>query len=137
MLEAPAPPAGDELAAAVGAPGRVVLGDGGRAAELDRARRRAGDARMDRPGGGEDLEVVAVGVPTPAQIHDGLARAVARELGLGAVGVEDAQRRHVARVVAGSEQQDAVRADAQMRVAQPADAPGVSSHGSSPASMMR
>ena len=53
---------------------------------------RPGDPRADLARPPSDRERVAVGPAAPAQVHDRLARAVARQLGLGAVRVEDPQR---------------------------------------------
>ena len=63
---------------------------------------------------------VLVGPAAAAQVQDRLARAVAGELGLGAVRVEDPQARDEPRLVGLGEQQDPVRADAGVRRA---DAP--------------
>ena len=72
--------------------------------------------------------------PALAQVEDRLAGAVARQLGLGAVGVEDPQLGDVAVVRGRREQQDAVGADAEMRLADAPDPLGVSSQGSAVAS---
>ncbi len=55
-----------------------------------------GDRRPDLTGLGQDRELVLVGPPGAAQVEHGLPGAVARELGLRAVGVEDPQLGHVA-----------------------------------------
>ena len=65
--------------------------------------------------------VVLVGPAVAAQVEDRLAGAVAGELGLGAVGVEDPQLGDELRVLAAREQQDAVGADPEVRVAEPLD----------------
>ena len=85
------------------------------AAHVDRAGQLAGDRRHDRPGDGADRELVLVGPAVAAQVEDRLAGAVAGELGLGAVGVEDPQLGDELRVLAAREQQDAVGADPEMR----------------------
>ena len=82
-----------------------------------------GDRRADPAGGGADRELVAVGPAAAAQVQDRLARAVARQLGLRAVGVEDPQVGHVlrarpARRAAGRRR----RTDAEVGVAEPAHA---------------
>ena len=61
------------------------------AAHVDAAAVGAGDLRADLAGDGVDRELVELGPAAAAQVEDRLARAVARQLGLGAVGVEDAQ----------------------------------------------
>ena len=55
---------------------------------------RRGDRRADLAGGGLDRERVGVGPAAAAQVQDRLARAVAGQLGLRAVGVEDPQPGH-------------------------------------------
>ena len=121
VLELPAAAAGLERPAAVlGARGEV-LGGGRGAAHVDRAGQLAGDRRPDRPGDGRDRELVGVGPAVAAQVEDRLAGAVAGELGLGAVGVEDPQLGDELRVLAAREQQDAVGADPEVRVAEPLD----------------
>ena len=65
------------------------------------------------------VNVVLVGPARLAQVEDRLAGAVAGELGLGTVGVEDPQLGDVALVVARREQQDAVGADPEVRIADP------------------
>ena len=60
-----------------------------------------------------------------AQVEQRLARAVARQLGLGAVGVEDPQARDVAGLVGRGEREHAVGADAAVAVAQRAHALGL------------
>ena len=76
-----------------GAAGREVLGAQPRAPHVDAARRRAEDRRADLAGRGLDRELVLVGPAAAAQVEDRLARAVARQLGLRAVRVEDPQAR--------------------------------------------
>ena len=69
----------------------------------------AGDRRADRrPRACRIEKLVAVGPAAAAQVEDRLARAVARQLGLGAVGVEDPQVGHVRGVRRRREQQHAV-----------------------------
>ena len=69
-----------------------VLGARARARPMStRQVRRAGDRRADLPGERLDRERVALRPAAAAQVQDGLARAVARQLGLRAVGVEDPQ----------------------------------------------
>ena len=67
------------------------------------------------------VKVVRVGPAVAAQVEDRLAGAVAGQLGLGAVGVEDPQLGDERRVLAAREQQDPVGADPEMRVAEPLD----------------
>src|SRR5205823_1345165 len=52
---------------------------------------RAGDRRPDLAGGGLDRDGIRVRPSRAAQVEDRLARAVAGQLGLGAVGVDDPQ----------------------------------------------
>ena len=82
--------------------------------------------------------VSVVGPAAAAQVQDRLARAVARQLGLGAVGVEDPQPGDAAGLVGRREQQHAVGEDpgVRRRTAR-APAPAVSSNGSASASTMR
>ena len=76
-------------------------------------------------------KVVLVGPAVATQVEDRLARAVAGELGFRSVGVEDPQVGDEPGIVAAREQQNAVRADAEMRVAEPLDPRlRLSSHGS-------
>ena len=101
-------------------------------AHVDRAGGRAGDARADLAGRRLDRERVAVGPAVAAQVHDRLAHAVAGQLGLRAVGVEDAQLRRRSR--APRAPRAAARRRSRCRCAArraPGLAPGVSSNGSS------
>ena len=76
-------------------------------------------------------KVVGVGPAVAPQVEDRLAGPVARELGLGAVGVEDPQLGDELGVLAAREQQHPVGADPEMGVAEPLrPAPRVSSQGS-------
>ena len=65
-----------------------------------------------------------VGPAAAAQVQDRLARAVARQLGLGAVGVEDPQVGDVLWVGGRREQQHAVGEHAEVGLAEPAHARG-------------
>ena len=78
-----------------------------------------------------------VGPPGPAQVQDRLARAVAGELGLGAVGVEDPQPGDEAGASGGRELEDAVRADARVAVAEAPHDGGASGTGRAPRSTTR
>ena len=71
------------------------------------------------PGDGLDRERVRVGPAALAQVQQRLAGAVARQLGLGAVGVVDPQPGDVAGLVGRGEREHAVGADAEVAVAQP------------------
>ena len=137
VLEAPCAPAGLELAGALAIAGRVVRRRRARAAHVQRARVRPGDVRADLAGAGLDREAVAVGPAVAAQEHGGLARPVARQAGLRAVGVEDPQPCHEARLVGLGEQQDAVRSDAGVDVADALDALRRQLDGSAALSKMR
>ena len=66
----------------------------------------------------------SLGPAVAAQVHDRLAHAVAGQLGLGAVGVEDAHLGDEAALVGLAQQQDAVRAHARVGRAEGADALG-------------
>src|SRR4051794_32094995 len=82
-----------------------------RAAHVDAAGALVEDGRADLAGGGLDRERLGVGPAVSAQVEDGLARAVARQLRLRAVRVEDAQAGDEAALVGGREHQHAVGAD--------------------------
>ncbi len=85
-----------------------------------------------------DREGVGVGPTVTAQVEDRLPRPVARELGLGAVRIEDPQRGDELGVVAAREQQHPVGADPEVRIAEPAATRGaVSSQGSPSASTIK
>ena len=83
----------------------------------------AGDRRLSRsPPRCVDRERVGVGPAAAAQVEHRLARAVSRQLGLRAVGVEDPQLGDVVAASSGArEQQDAVGADAEVGLADPPD----------------
>ena len=102
-----------------------------RAAHVDAARASPGDRRPDLAGGGLDREGVGVGPAAAAQVHDRLAGAVARELGLRAVGVEDPQLGHEAALARAARAAARRRRRRRVGVAQPATRAGVSSKGSS------
>ena len=111
---------------------RVVLRAQPRAAHVDAAGRRPSDRRADlarRPSGSRTVSASVQ--PRAAQVHDRLAGAVARQLGLRAVGVEDPQAGDEARLVGRRELEHAVGADPEVAVAQPrARARRVSANGS-------
>ena len=113
-----------DLARAVGAARRERVGPQPRAPHVDAARRGAEDRRADLPGRGLDRELVAVGPAAPAQVEDRLARAVARQLGLRAVRVEDLQPRDEAGRRGPRQCEDAVRARAGVAVAEAAHGGG-------------
>ena len=69
-----------------------------RAPHLHPARARGRDRRAHLAGRGLDRELVAVGPPLTAQVQDRLAHAVARQLRLRSVGIEDPQARDEALV---------------------------------------
>ena len=81
-------------------------------AHVDAAGRLGEDRRADLARRGLDRELARVGPAGAAQVEDRLARAVAAELGLGAVGVEDPQARDEARLVGRRQHEHAVGADA-------------------------
>jgi hypothetical protein len=89
-----------------------------RAPHVDAAGRVGEDRGADLAGRGLDRELARVGPAGATQVEDRLARAVAAQLGLGAVGVEDPQARHEARLVGRRQDEDAVGADAGVAVAQ-------------------
>src|SRR5690349_10252306 len=103
---------------------RIVLALQLRAAHVDLARRRPGDRRADLPRERLDGERVRVGPAAAAQVHDRLAGAVAGQLRLAAVGVEDAQPGDVSGLIGGPEQQHAVTARTEVRIAQLLDLAG-------------
>ncbi len=104
-------------AAAVGRPARVVLRGEARAAHVDPAGGRARDGRPDLARDGLDREGVGVGPAAVAQVEDRLAGAVAGQLGLRAVRIEDAQAGDEAGLVGRLELEHAVGADAEVAVA--------------------
>ena len=108
------------LARAVLAPAREVLRAQPRPAHVDAAGGRAEDRRADLARGRLDGERVAVGRARAAEVHDRLPRAVARKLGLGAVGIEDPQAGDEPFRVGRRELEHAVRARARVAVAEPA-----------------
>src|SRR3954447_15059970 len=108
----------------VGATRREVPGGKTSPPHVDPARVGYGYRGPYLPRGGLDRERVSVGPAVSAQVHDRLARAVARQLGLAAVRVEDAQARDEAALRRLVEQQHAVGADAHVRLAEAADAGG-------------
>ena len=100
VLEAPLAAAGARASPrpSGGAAGEVLRGES-RAAHVDAAGRRAGDRRADLARRRCWIEKLSrVGPAAAAQVEDRLARAVARQLGLRAVGVEDPQVGDVRRV---------------------------------------
>ena len=68
--------------------------------------------------------VSSIGPSVAAQVQDRLARTVARQLGLGSVGVEDPQPRDVAGLVGLGQQQDPVGRDARVNGADRLDPRG-------------
>ena len=113
-----------DLAGAVGVARRVVGRAQGRAAHVDAAGARAEDRRADLPRDRLDRELALVGPAGAAEVEDRLARAVARELGLRAVRVEDPQPGDEAGLVGRRELEHAVAARAGVPVAEPPDALG-------------
>src|SRR3954468_17333050 len=110
---------GRQGAAAVLGPGGEVLGRlQAHPPHLDRAGVVAGDAGPDLARDGAHGEAVVLGPAVSAQVHDGLAYAVAGQLGLGAVRIEDAQLGYEVVVCGLTQQQHAVGADARVRGAQ-------------------
>ncbi len=108
-----------DLAVAVVGAGWIVLGRAQRrAAHVDAAAPIVEDRRADLAGDRADRELAPVGPAAAVQVHDRLARAVARQLGLRPVGVEDAQVGDESGLVGLAQQQDAVGADAEVAVAQ-------------------
>ena len=93
-----------------------------RAAHVDAAGPLAGDRGADLARHGLDRVGVGARPAVLAQVQQRLARAVARQLGLGAVGVVDPQAGDVAGLVGGREREHAVGADAEVAVAQRAHA---------------
>ena len=71
-----------------------------------------------------DREAVLVGPAPAAEVEDRLTGAVARQLGLGAVGVEDPQVGHICGVARRGEQQHAVGEDPEVPLAHAPDARG-------------
>ena len=115
---------GPERARAVLAPAREVrLGAQAHAADVHRAE-VALDARADLAGRGAHRERVVLGPAVAAQVHHGLAHAVAGQLGLRAVRVVDPDLGDEAALVRLPDQQDPVRADPGVRRADGAHAPG-------------
>ena len=124
MAELPVASGARHRAATVRAAAGEVAGCQRGIAHVDAAGIGAGDRRPDRARRRRDRELVAIGPAAPAQVEDRLARAVARQLGLRAVGVEDPQVRDVAGSRWRREQQHAVGEEAEVRLAEPAHAGG-------------
>ena len=122
VLKAPPPSPGRQLTTSVVDPRRIIGAAQPRPAHVDRARRLGGDRRSDLAGRGLDRERSRVGPATPAEVQDRLAAAVARQLRLGAVRVEDPQPSDVAGLVRLREQQDPVGGHARVRRADRAHA---------------
>src|SRR5271155_1834460 len=91
----------------------------GSLANVHRARIRPGDRGADRPRGSVNRELVLLRPAAVAQIHDRLARAVARQLGLRTVGVINPQVGHICGVLRAGELKDAVGEHAEMPLAEP------------------
>ena len=125
VLEAPRAPARLDLAGAVRRAARISRRAQRRAAHVDAARRLGEDRRPDLARDRLDRELARVGPARAAQVEDRLAGAVAAELGLRAVGVEDLQARDVAGLAGRVEHEHAVGADAGVAVAQGADRIGL------------
>ena len=115
------PAALDHPVAVLAAAGKVALGAQARPAHVHRAGRRTADPRPDLARGRAHAEAVVLGPAGAAQVHHRLAHAVARQLGLRAVGVVDAQVGHEAPLVAGTQQQEPVGADPGVGRAERAD----------------
>ena len=120
VLEAAAVDLAGAVAVAVGVVGRAQR----RAAHVDAAGGRAEDRRPDLARDRLDRELALVGPAGAAQVEDRLAGAVAGELGLRAVGVEDPQAGDEAGLVGRGELEHAVAARAGVPVAEPPDALG-------------
>ncbi len=112
VLEGPAAPVGVERRGAAVRPAGEVLRGQLRAAHVDACRSLA-PVIVGRisPAAVWIENVVGVGPAAPAQVEDRLARAVARQLGLRAVRVEDPQARDEARLLGFGQQQDPVGED--------------------------
>ena len=135
VLKAPLAPGRLERPGAVGRTAGVV-GRGHRGPpDRHRDLARAGDRRRHLAGLGQDRERVLVGPAGLPQVEDRLAGAVARELGLGAVRVEDPQLGDVA-VVRGPRRAAGSRRSRRRSGARRSagSARGVSSQGSASAS---
>ena len=121
VLKRPGPARCHDLAPPVLRSGGVVVRRGARPAHLERRLAVGANRGGDRPGLGQDREAVGVRPAGAAEVEHRLPGAVARQLGLGPIGVEDAQLGDVARVLDRREQQEPVRAHPEMRVADPPD----------------
>ena len=105
---------------------------------VDGARVRSGDPRADLPGGCADREGLLACPAAPAQVEDRLAGPVAGQLGLRAVGVEDAQRRPRAALGSAGESSSTPSANTPKCASQSRRTrAGVSSNGSSARSRIR
>src|SRR4051794_24116469 len=96
-----------------------------RAAHVNPAGALVDDRRADLAGDRLHGELLSIGPAAAVQVHDPLAHAVAGQLRLRAVGVEDPQARHEAGLVGLLDGDDAVGADAAMAVADQAHRVGV------------
>jgi hypothetical protein len=118
-LEVELAPRRRQRASAVLRTGReVLLREQAHAAHVDGAGVGAGDARPHLARRGAHGEAVVLRPAVAAQVHDRLAHAVAGELGLRPVRVEDAHFGYDFRLVGLAQQQDAVGAHARVRGAQ-------------------
>ena len=108
MLKVPCAAGGVELARPVGRAARVVGAAQTHAADVEAARRRRGDRRADLARRGLDRELIRVRPAAATQVEHRLAGAIARELGLGAIGVEDPQPGDEPGLIGRREQQDPV-----------------------------
>src|SRR5919106_2816953 len=119
VLECPFPASCAQRAASVGGTGREVIGRRAGPPDPHRAGALRGDCRPHRPRCRVDREAALIRPAMQVYVERRLAGAVARQLRLRAVGIEYPQLRHGVILAMPSEQQDAVRADAEMGVADP------------------
>src|SRR5947209_1069713 len=124
VLKGPLASPGAKATSAVLGSRRVLRGADRRLAHVHPTGVGSGDARSDLARGGLDRKRVLLGPAVAVQIEDRLAGAVARELGLGPVRVEDLQPSYGVRLLGPMKHQHAVGPHPAVDVTQAPYVPG-------------